>query len=240
MLTRTKAIVLHALKYGDDKLIVDLLTELYGRLSFVQHIPKTAKAKVKKQYFQPLTLVEIEFDYRQNARLLRIRDIRISHPYASIPFDATKLSIALFVAEFLDVSTRGERQGGLLYQYVESSLEWLDACHGQFANFHLVFMMRLSRFIGFFPNLNDYAEGDYFDLRNACFTPKTPSHRDYVRPSEAARIITLIRMNYESMHLFKMSHDDRNRITDVAIQYYRLHVPDFHEIKSLDVLRELF
>ena len=101
-------------------------------------------------------------------------------------------------------------------------------------------MMRLSRFVGFFPYVEDYHEGDLFDLRTANFTSQTPVHADFLPPADAARINTLLRMKYASMHLFRMSHDDRNRIVDVIIQFYRLHVPAFPELRSLEVMKELW
>ncbi|MBP5800170.1 MAG: recombination protein O N-terminal domain-containing protein, partial [Prevotella sp.] len=55
MLTKTQAIVLHSIKYGETRLIVDMFTRSHGRLSFIVSLPKSPKAKVKKQYFQPLT-----------------------------------------------------------------------------------------------------------------------------------------------------------------------------------------
>ena len=97
----------------------------------------------------------------------------------------------------------------MLYRYVANSLEWLDQCTGDFANFHLVFMMRLSQFVGFAPNVDDYREGCLFDLRAASFTAVTPLHPDFLSAADASRINTLLRMNYGSMHLFRMSHDDR-------------------------------
>ena len=64
MILKSKAIVLRSLKFGDSSLIIDMFTELEGRISFITRIPKTAKGKIKKQYFQPLTLLDLEFDYR--------------------------------------------------------------------------------------------------------------------------------------------------------------------------------
>ncbi len=55
----------------------------------------------------------------------------------------------------------------------------MDEAERDYANFHLVFMMRLSRFIGFFPNLDAYQAGACFDLRNATFTTTVPLHSDY-------------------------------------------------------------
>ena len=238
MQTKTRAIVLRTLKYGESQIIIDLLTEELGRLSFIQHMGKTQKARVKKQLFQPLTLLDIAFDYRPKSQLQRMRDVRIAVPFTSIPLNASKLSISLFLAEFIYYCTRAEQENPLLYRYCEASISWLDGAQRNFANFHLVFMMRLSRFIGFYPNLNDYAEGYYFDLRAAAFVSQMPLHPDYLQPAEAARITTLMRMDYETMYLFRMSRQERNRITDCLVEYYRHHVPGFPELRSLAVLRE--
>jgi DNA repair protein RecO (recombination protein O) len=240
MLTKTKAIVLRYLKYGEQKMIIDLLTETDGRVSVVTHIPKTQRGKLKKQYFQPLNILEVELDIHPRAQLQHLKDAHIVFPFTTIPFDPYKLSIALFLAEFIHYSTRDEQQNPTLFAYIEHSLQWLDGCTSSFANFHLVFMMRLSRFIGFFPYVEDYHEGDMFDLRAASFTQKVPMHNDYLTAVDAARINNLLRMNYASMHLFKMNHDDRNRIVDVIVNYYRLHVPAFPELRSLDVMKELW
>ena len=240
MLTKTRAIVLRNIKLGEQKMIVDLLTETDGRLSVVTVIPKTQKGKLKKQYFQPMSILDVELDIRPHTYLQRLRDARIATPYSSIPFNPYKLSITLFLAEFIYYATRDEQQNAPLFAYIERSMQWLDGCTQSFSNFHLVFMMRLSRFIGFYPNTEDYCEGDFFDMRAATFTPHAPLHPDFLSPVDAARIGTLMRMNYDTMHLFRMSHADRNRIIDVLIDYYRLHVAGFPELKSLPVMKELW
>ena len=101
MLTKTQAIVLHSLKYGETRLIVDMFTRSQGRQSFIVSIPKSVKGKIKKQLFQPLTLLEIEYDLRPKLQLQKLSDVRLASPFSSIPFDPNKLSISLFIAEFL-------------------------------------------------------------------------------------------------------------------------------------------
>ena len=237
---RTRAVVLHALKYGESQLIVDVLTRVQGRLSFICHLSRSGRGRTKKQLFQPLTVLELVFDHRPAQQLQRFRDLRLAAPFVSIPFDAAKLSISLFTAEFLTYATRGELQNEQLYDYVERSIAWLDNVTSGYANFHLVFMMRLSRFIGFFPNLADNVRGAWFDLRNGCFVLRQPGHPDYLRPDEASRIGLLMRMDFDNMRFFRMSRQERNRCTEILLSYYRLHVAGFPELKSLDVLRELF
>jgi DNA repair protein RecO (recombination protein O) len=240
MLIKTKAFVLHYVKYGDASLIVDLFTQSHGRLTFMARVPQSPKGRLKRQLFQPLNVLDVDFDYRQNVSMQKFRDVRIAVPFVSIPFDGYKLSISFFVAEFLFHSLREEQQNNPLFEYVVSSIAWLDSCTRQFSNFHLVFLMRLSRFLGFFPNLDDNADYCYFDLREGCFCKTSPLHPDFLQPDEAGRIKLLMRMNYETMHLYTMTRQERERCIEVMISYYKLHIPDFREMKSLDVLREMF
>ena len=240
MLTKTQAIVLHSLKYGETRLIVDMFTRSQGRQSFIVSIPKSVKGKIKKQLFQPLTLLEIESDLRPKLQLQKLSDVRLASPFSSIPFDPNKLSISLFIAEFLYYALRSEQHNEPLFDYIVNSIQWLDAQTDRFANFHLVFLMRLSRFLGFYPNLDHYQTGDYFDLRESIFLSAPPVHRDFLHPQEAEKIQLMMRMDFPTMHLFRMSHQERNRLLEVSLIYYRLHLPDFPELKSVSVLQELY
>ena len=224
MLNKTQAIVLHSLKYGETRLIVDMFTRSHGHLSFIVNIPKSSKSKFKKQFFQPLSLLEIETDIRPKLQLQKLADVRLSSPFSSIPFDAHKLAISLFLSEFLYHALRSEQRNEPLFDYIVNSLQWFDGQPGSFASFHLVFLMRLSRFLGFYPNLDDYLPGDYFDLR----------------PVEAEKVQLMMRMDYPTMHLFRMTHQERNRLLEVTLAYYRLHIPDFPELKSVAVLQDLY
>ena len=240
MQTKTQAIVLHSLKYGETRLIVDMFTRSHGRLSFIVSLPKSPKGKIRKQFFQPLSLLEIETDVRPRLQLQKLSDVRLLYPFSTIPFEPEKLAISLFVAEFLYYAMRGEQQNVPLFDYVTDSIQWLDGQEGRFANFHLVFLMRLSRFLGFYPNLDGYMPGDYFDLRESIFCAQPPVHCDFLQPAEAEIIQLMMRMDYPTMHLYRLSHHDRNRLLEVALTYYRLHLPDFPELKSLAVLQELY
>ena len=83
-----------------------MLTEQLGRISFIVRVGKKGSTATKRQFFQPLTLLELAFDYRENVGLQKLNDIKIAHPFNSIFFDPFKCSIALFVAEFLYHATK--------------------------------------------------------------------------------------------------------------------------------------
>ena len=240
MITKTRGIVLRSVRFGESSLIVDVLTKSSGRVSFMVHIPKTSKGKIKKQYFQPMTLLDFEYDFRQRSNLQRIKDVRVSLPYSSIPIDPAKSCISLFLSEFIYYATRNEQENPTLFTYISTSLEWLDNAYEDFANFHLVFMMRLGKFLGFHPFLEDFTPGCFFDLRNGCFTLSMPLHADFLNAADAGHLYNLMRMNFETMKLFKLSHDDRNRITEIVLRYYKLHLPNMPELQSFDISREVF
>ena len=168
MLQKTLGIVLHALKYKDTSLIVDIYTEVAGRASFAVSIPRSRKAAVKSTLFQPLALVELEVELRPKATIYKVREAKSHYPFSSLPYDPYKSAIALFLSEFLYRAVREEDENRPLFAYLRYSIIWLDECRSGFANFHLVFLMRLSRFLGLYPNLENYHPGDYFDLQSAC------------------------------------------------------------------------
>ncbi len=241
MLQKNTGIVLHVLKYNDNTNIVDIYTEQSGRASYLIPASRSKKSSAKPVLFQPLAIIEFEANVRPGTNLCRIKEAKPVYLFQTIPYEPYKSAIALFLAEFLYKAVREETENKPLFAYLQHSIIWLDTCTNNFSNFHLVFLMRLSRFLGLYPNLEDYSKGDYFDLLNACFTPLKPLvHTHYIQGVEAWQLTRLMRMNYETMHLFGMSRTERTRCLEIMSDYYQLHIPGFRELKSLGVLQELF
>jgi len=232
--------VLKTIKYGESSLIVDFYSFKKGRISYITSVSKSKKGKIKRMLFQPMTLLELEIkEYKKG--LPRITEGRIFEHLTSIPYHPVKSSITLFLAEFLAASIKEYEQNTPLFQFIFTSLLWLDKASSGFANFHLVFLIQLSRFVGIYPNTESYQEGAFFDLIEASFTNSKPlSHGSYLKEHEAKQIKTLERLNYNTMHLFKMGREDRRRILEVIIDFYTIHIPGFPELKSVEVLKELF
>lgn len=240
MQEKTRCIVLRTVKYGDRSLIIDLLTREYGRVSVIWRVPKLGKGGVRRQYFQSLSILEVNYDRRSATSLPQLKEARIAEPYVTLHYDNVKLCVSFFIAEFLCLATRSEQYNPYLYDFVENSLVWYDASSVASANFHLMFMIRVSKFLGFYPNVDDYADGDFFDLRAGLFTHYPPTHKDFLGSEEARNIRNLMRMSASNMHLFRFSRVQRNNVIEVLLRFYTLHIPDFHALKSWDVLREVF
>jgi len=239
MLSTTLAVVLRVSPSGDSGLVADTLTEQFGRLSFMVHAGRGRHA-VSRTMFQPLTQIEIGFDYRPSARLQHVRSVRMSPPYGSVPFEAGKMAVAMFLAEFLVYATRGEREAGQVFGFVRQSLLWYDACGEKAPNFHLVFMVGVLRFLGFRPSARRRGGGDFFDLQSGEYVAARPPHPHFVAGDELRLMPLVLQADYSSMRHITMSRQQRNRATDIVLDFCRLHLPQFPHLRSIEVVRELF
>ena len=239
MIIDDEILIFHALRYSDDQLIVEGLARNYGRVSFMVRISHAPRAKVRHVIFQPMAVLEVQWEENPRAKLMRPIAARVSQPWSSLHTSPIKAAITLFLAEFLLQVCRNEQSGELFFDYLLHSLTWLDTAEEGFANFHLLFLMRLAQFLGIAPNTSDTGL-PFFDLMAAEFVSRAPAHAYYIYGDEARAFEQLLRMNFSTMHLFQLTRTQRNRILELILTYYRLHIPSLPELKSWEVLREIF
>jgi DNA repair protein RecO (recombination protein O) len=240
MLERTLGVVLHQIRYNDDNVIVNIYTQQHGNVGFIVKTPKQKRGNVKTLLLRPLNILEIDFDFRLSQTLQRISDMRLHISYDSLPYDHVKGTLALFLSEILYHALKHEMENPPLFQYLYNSLQWLDRSENGVANFHLVFLLHLTRFLGFWPNVREYEQGMVFDMRDAVMINSLPAHGQYLSSEESVFLPRLLRMDYSTIHLFRFNRQQRARILDALVDYYRMHIPEIPELKSLDVLRTVF
>lgn len=227
------------ISYSDTYSIARVFTRDFGRASYLLPKPRSRKAKIKPSLFFPLSLLRMEVEHMPSRDIQRLKDTERLVPLYDLCTSMTKVSIAFFLSEFLSHVLREPDRDELTFDYVRNSVETLEAAERGLANFHLAFMIGLTRFLGIYPNMQKGEGEHYFDLLHGEYVARTPPHNQYLKRGEGAYLHLLQRMTYHNMHLFKLSRDDRNLIVNYLLQYYRLHLYDFPSLKSLDVLREL-
>lgn len=237
MIESTKAIVLNTIKYGDTSLITTCYTENCGVKTYMlKGILKAKKAKIKSAYFQPLMQLKLIANHNNKGTLNSLRDVEVLHFYNSIYTDIKKQTIALFLAEMVYHSIKEEERNLPLYQYLETSFLWLDT-HDNISNFHLLFLLNLTKFLGFYPELN-VVNAPYFDLLEGSFSisnkPNTVSGKDL------SQFKKLLGINFDVLHQVDFSASNRQAILLVLVQYFELHLSGFKKPKSLDVLKAVF
>lgn len=239
MQVKTAAIVLKVTKVNDHRRIVDLLSREEGRMSVACSVTPSGRGRLRPALLLPLTVMEVDVERRGQQSVGTLRDLSLLLPSPMAASEPMRLLTASFLADFLRFATREEQQNAPLFDYVERALRWFAHTEKPWANFHLVVMMQLTRFIGFYPNLDDWHPGAWFDLRNSSFTAICPSHPDHLKPEEATHIQRMMRMTLENMHFFKLNRQQRMRLAHIIEHYYRLHVPNFPTLEALQVLPQI-
>lgn len=237
MLVKTKAIVLTSLKYGEADLIVKCLTEEGIKSYLLRSIFRSKSKKLKIGYFQPLSQLEITANHNKKGNLNKISEARVSFLYQTLATNVYKQAIALFLAEVLANALKEEEQNEILFQYISTSLKWLDH-HDSFSNFHLVFLLRLTKYLGFSPDLNSINDS-YFDLEEGIFKSIQPN-RNYLSGTKLILFKSLIGIKFDDMVGLKWNSENRQKMLDILLEYYELHLPGFKKPRSLKVLKEVF
>lgn len=240
MLCKTRGIVLHAISYNDTYNIVYMYTEAFGRVSYLVARGRGKKSRVSKTLFMPLSVLEMEVEHLNKRDLHRIRETKLCFPLAQLSCDPVKNALALFVAEVLFRVVKETEPDPRLFDYLYRSIRLLEGIDKGTANFHLVFLLHLLTYLGVSPNLESYIEGYYFDMQNGVFTDRPPMNRHYLNREESKVFARLFKISYENMSLYAFSRRERVVILDRILSYYRLHLPEIPEIKSVAILQMLF
>ncbi|MGB1042059.1 MAG: DNA repair protein RecO [Tenacibaculum sp.] len=237
-LVTTKAIVLNAIKYSDTSLIVKCFTLKDGVQSYMlKGVLKSKKGKLKAAYFQPLTQLHLEANHTNKNTLNSIREARVIYPYESIYTSVVKQTIVMFLSEVLSNIIQEEEENEVLYTYVETGLIWLDT-HNNISNFHLLFLLNLSRFLGFYPDVSE-SDKSGFNLLEGRFTNSVVEKRT-VTGKELMLFKSLLGINFDSIDSISYNKNERQIILRIIIQYFELHLDGFRTPKSLDVLETVF
>jgi len=150
MTSPTRAIVLDHLRYGDSSLIVNMYTESMGRQVVFVKGAFNKKSAMRAALFQPLNLVETVLHYHVNRQMQRVSNTQLYYPFQSIPFDPVKGCIAMFIAEVLYKTLKEEEANAELFDFLLHTIQTLDLNDRGTANFHLVFLVHYSRYLGFY------------------------------------------------------------------------------------------
>ena len=215
MVRRTQLIILNTTKVGERSLVLHALSADWGRRSFIVSVPKGGGMAL----FQPLSVLDAEVIENPRSELWRVRGLSAAHPLTGLRTSASKNAMTLFMSEVLYRTVRdGESEPGL-FAWCERAILTLDALQGDYANYHLRFLLELAGALGFSPSLEDLA-------------PFAGPH--YLRVRD------LLQDDFGSCMLLPMNGQERSEIADLLLRYLSYHTETRIEARSLRVLGELF
>lgn len=238
MQVSTRALVFSAIKYAEADLIVSCFTEDFGLKSYLlRGVLKSKKGKLRASLFQPLTLLQLEAYHKDRGTLERISEAKVLQPYQTLHTEVVKSSVVMFLAEVLKNSIQEEEANPMLFEYISSSLQWLDL-HDRIANFPVFFLLNLSSHLGFYPDTS-HSHLPYFNLLEGNF--QSEPHGDYCETGNVVETLKgFFGINFDALELIKTTKNQRLEALNLLLKYYQLHLQTFKKPKSLLVLNQLF
>jgi len=211
----TRLIILNTTKIGERSLVLHALSPDWGRRSFIASVPKGGGMAL----FQPLSVLDAEIKENPRSDLWRVHALSASHPLTGIRTSAAKNAMTLFMSEVLYRTIRdGAREEGL-FEWCERSILTLDALEGDYANFHLRFLLEFAAALGFSPSLEDLMP---------------------FAGERLGELKALLRSDFGACMLIPLSGETRSEIAEILLRYLGYHTETRIEARSLRVLRELF
>ena len=239
MTTKTLGIVLRIVRYSDKSSIATVYTREFGRISYMIYGLSGKKSSTKSALFLPLSIIEINAVHHPGKELQQLKDVRIEYALNGISSDPAKNAIALFLTELLHKTLKQPEADETVFDFIKQGIQLLNEMKEGIANFHLIFMLKLTRYLGFEPNRED-EEAYYFDLLNGIFLRDKPMHVHFLSAEITSVFASVLHCDFITMENLHLNRSKRNDLLDGLIEYYRLHMPDFHGLNSTAVLRELF
>jgi len=240
MIQKTRGIVLHQLKYSETSLIVKIYTEVLGLQTYMVKGARSKRSAFRNSLFQPMTLLELVVYYREKKELQHLREAEISEPFHAISSDLRKSTIALFLSEILMKSVNEGEANDEMFDFISSSLHFLDIQEEGIELFHLFFLLKLSLYMGFYPRGNPKEDGSFFDLREGKFCGLLPSHSDYLEKSLSKNLYLLSNMQAGELATIHLDKISRNDLLNAILLYYQIHLSGLGTIRSAEILREVF
>ncbi len=240
MISTTEGIVIHTLKYGETSIIARIFTRTLGMQSYLVRGVRKSRSSRKQYLFQPLTMVQMVVSHKEKVSLHYIKEIQLLDPYHSIPCEIKKTSLAIFLAEVLSYALKNQEANEGLYLFLRTALLHLDHAEDAVTCFHLVFLVKLSRYLGFQPRMNYDKHHGYFNLREGVFQSFAGGSQETMDEEESRALITITGSALENQHQLHIPKALRKRLLQKTIDYYRHHLAGMPEVKSVSVLETIF
>ncbi len=239
MLQKTNGIVLHYLRYGETSVISHIYTEAFGRQSFIAAGVRSKHSKLKLNLFQPLTLINLEAYFKNHSELHRIKEANYFMPFYTIGADIRKSSVVLFLAELLDKTLREAEPNERMFGFIWNAIQVLEMTDKDIGNFHLVFMLHLSKYLGIFPSADQNINLELTTNRVTDFPDSNDRFFSDISAPERKNLMMLYNCSFQTFSEIHLDHNTRNYLLSHIINHYQYHFENMSQLKSLPILREV-
>ena len=240
MIRKTRGIVLHTTKYGESSLVVHCYTEQAGRQTFMLKGVRKSRKQNRSNLFQPLFILDFEIYHKDSREIQLVKEVTRALPLNSLPFDITKSTQAIFIAEVLYRVLKEEESNPILNNFLVSTIQYLDTMEEASADFHIIFMFQLSKHLGFYPQNNSGEERIFFNLVSGQFKTHYGDPEIHLNAEDSQLWSRYMCTDVQSVKEEGFNGIQRKITLDNLARFYRLHVTGMGEIRSLEILHAFF
>ncbi|MBN1768894.1 MAG: DNA repair protein RecO [Prolixibacteraceae bacterium] len=240
MIEKSKAVVLKSIKYSESSLILTLYTQAAGRQSYLLNGVRSTKSKQKAGILQPMFLLDVEAMHKPGREMQRLKEFRLAEIYHSIPFDVVKSTMSIFLSEVLYKALQNVEPDRDFFDFIYHSMQYLDSLDEGVANFHLWFLIRGLSSLGYALNNNHTSSMPWFDLKTGSFVSSKPNIPETPNRDLSVYLSDFIGLDLHQLKSYRMAGSMRARMLETLVRFYTLHLDGMGEIRSLQVMREVF
>jgi len=235
----TRGVVLHQIKYSESSIITKIYTEAFGIQSFLVRGVRKKGSKIKAGLFQTLSLVDLVVYFKEKSNIQNLKEIKSALPQTSIPFNIKKSTIAIFLNEILYKTLKEVEPNPALFTFIFESVKYLDKAEANYNDFHLFFMIRLSKYLGFFPKENYSQQNIFFDLTEGLFIDHHPAHLHYIENPLSYYLSEYLKRDIDELVNNKLPPALRKEMLVKLLDYYKIHIEGFGNLKSYPILKSI-
>ena len=231
-------IYLNHFSYSDSSVILKLFTKEYGVRSFV--LKGIKKKKGGSAVLQPFHLLEVASNFNPDKELNYGNTVKLYRPSKSITIDLRKSTVAIFLTEILYKSIREEETNIQLYNFLEISIDRIDQEDFD-PDFHLCFLMELTKYFGFYPSLPDVPSKKYFNIREGIFEFPKVLKTENLNVETSQDIIRLLGTKFDENVNLNLTSERRTRLLNFLVKYFEIHMHlKANTISSHKILQAVF
>lgn len=236
MLVKDKAIFLQNIKTGDKKSIVKLYTLSNGLVSCFAAVSKSPGSKIRASTLLPLNLLEVEYIIRQNKDVAVITEARSYFVDSLQGNNFASLGVLQFINEVLIKILKEQQQNASLYKFIEQQIILLKNHEFNASTYVVEFLVELTKYLGIEPQNNYSIQTPFFNSREGVFEAVALTYPMGLDKTCSQLFSSALSANPTTD---RYTSYQRKLLTDALLAYYGFHIPNFGNIKSLEVLREI-
>ena len=236
MLVNRTGIICKTVKYGESSLILDIFSADVGMRSYICGGVRKKNSN-KAAMLRVMNLVDIVCYDKSSTKpsLSRIKEVKFSKIYSRIPFDVVRGTVGMFLIEVSRKAIVQTDEADRIYDFVSLRFNELDSEQVVMKDFHIRYLIDLAREIGFEMQNNWSAIDTRFSLREGQFIADSQQHRDKLSIDLSELLSQYLAGGQPSS-----TKEQRRQLITKLVDYYRFHVDGFTEVKSLEVLYNLY